>query len=149
MVTTAFVAFERIGARGMQPVRVGISGSYGGLNLGDEAVLEVMVRQLRASVPAEITVFSRDTEDTLRRHDIDHAIPIRQMTRAGGAIPPSLETGRVVPFDPEVFKLTALDLLDDAGVQYLLHAFASVPIRAGRLRPNRYFPEQNDLLPWA
>ena len=66
---------------GMQPVRVGISGSYGGLNLGDEAILEVIVRQLRASLPAEVTVFSRDTEDTLRHHDVDHAVPIRQMTR--------------------------------------------------------------------
>ncbi len=64
-----------------QPYRVGISGSYGGLNLGDEAILESMVRQLRASVPAEITVFTRDVDDTLRRHDVDHAIPIRGMTR--------------------------------------------------------------------
>jgi polysaccharide pyruvyl transferase CsaB len=65
----------------MQPYRVGISGSYGGLNLGDEAILESMVRQLRASVPAEITVFTRDADDTLRRHDVDHAVPIRGMTR--------------------------------------------------------------------
>ena len=66
---------------GVQPHRVGISGSYGGLNLGDEAILESMVRQLRASIPAEITVFTRDPEDTLRRHDVDHAVPIHQMTR--------------------------------------------------------------------
>ncbi len=50
---------------------------------------------------------------------------LERLIRAGGAIPPSLETGYVVPFDPEIFKLTALDLLDEAGVQYLLHAFAS------------------------
>jgi hypothetical protein len=50
---------------------------------------------------------------------------LERLVRAGGAIPPSLETGYVVPFDPEIFKLTALDLLDDAGVQFLLHAFAS------------------------
>jgi hypothetical protein len=30
-----------------------------------------------------------------------------------------------VPFDPEVFKLVALELLDEAGVRFLLHAFAS------------------------
>jgi hypothetical protein len=34
-----------------------------------------------ASIPAEITVFTRDVDDTLRRHDVDHAIPIRGMTR--------------------------------------------------------------------
>jgi len=65
----------------MQPYRVGILGSYGGLNLGDEAILESMVRQLRASVPAEITVFTRDVDNTLRRHDVDHAVLIRGMTR--------------------------------------------------------------------
>jgi hypothetical protein len=44
---------------------------------------------------------------------------------AGGAIAPSLATGYVVPFDPEWFKLIALELLDEAGVQFLFHAFAS------------------------
>jgi flavin-dependent dehydrogenase len=42
-----------------------------------------------------------------------------------GAIPPSPETGYTVPFDPEHYKLATLDLLDDAGVQFLFHAFAS------------------------
>jgi len=50
---------------------------------------------------------------------------LERLIHAGGVIPPSLETGYVVPFDPEIFKLTALDLLDEAGVPYLLHAFAS------------------------
>ncbi|MEX0746075.1 MAG: hypothetical protein WD118_10785 [Phycisphaeraceae bacterium] len=46
--------------------RVGISGSYGGLNLGDEAMLQCMVAEMRQSVPVEITVFSRNPQDTLR-----------------------------------------------------------------------------------
>jgi hypothetical protein len=50
---------------------------------------------------------------------------LEKLVNAGGAIPPSLATGYVVPFDPEWFKLTALDLLDEAGVQFLFHAFAS------------------------
>jgi glycine/D-amino acid oxidase-like deaminating enzyme len=50
---------------------------------------------------------------------------LERLVRAGGAIPPSLATGYVVPFDPEIFKLVALDLLDEAGVQFLFHAFAS------------------------
>jgi glycine/D-amino acid oxidase-like deaminating enzyme len=48
-----------------------------------------------------------------------------RLIKAGGAIAPSLKTGYVVPFDPEIFKLAALDLLDEAGVRYLFHAFAS------------------------
>src|SRR5258706_9161295 len=57
---------------------------------------------------------------------------LERLVRAGGAIPPSLATGYVVPFDPEWFKLTALDLLDEAGVQFLFHAFASGVIGKSR-----------------
>jgi polysaccharide pyruvyl transferase CsaB len=64
-----------------RPYRVGISGSYGGLNLGDEAILEGILRELRASVPVEVTVFSRNPEDTLRRHKVERAVPVRDMSR--------------------------------------------------------------------
>lgn len=50
---------------------------------------------------------------------------VKRLIERGGAIPPSLQTGYVVPFDPEVFKLVAFELLDEAGVEFLLHAFAS------------------------
>src|SRR5918992_4086861 len=50
---------------------------------------------------------------------------LNRLVQANGAIPPSLKTGYVVPFDPEVFKLIALDLLDEAGVAFLFHAFAT------------------------
>lgn len=50
---------------------------------------------------------------------------LARLVKMGGAISPSLKTGYVIPFDPEIFKLIALDLLDEAGVQYLFHAFAS------------------------
>lgn len=50
---------------------------------------------------------------------------LERLVRADGAIEPSEETGYVVPFDPEIFKLVALQMLDDAGVEYLFHAFAS------------------------
>lgn len=53
--------------------RVTITGSYGGYNLGDEAILASMVSQLRASAPVEITVFSGKPEDTMHRHDVDRA----------------------------------------------------------------------------
>jgi hypothetical protein len=50
---------------------------------------------------------------------------LKRLVSVGGAIPPTLATGYVVPFDPEWFKLVALDLLDEAGVHLLFHAFAS------------------------
>lgn len=58
--------------------RVAISGSYGGLNLGDEAILEVILRELRASVDVDVVVFSRNAKDTERRHKV-RAVPIREM----------------------------------------------------------------------
>ena len=50
---------------------------------------------------------------------------LEKLVKAGGAIEPSLATGYVVPFDPEWFKLIALEMLDEAGVQFLFHSFAS------------------------
>ncbi len=43
----------------------------------------------------------------------------------GGAMAPSLQTGYVCPFDAEAFKTVALQMLDEAGVDYLLHALAT------------------------
>jgi glycine/D-amino acid oxidase-like deaminating enzyme len=57
-----------------------------------------------------------------------------RLVRTGGAIPPSPGTGYTVPFDPEAFKLTALELLDEAGVQFLFHAFASDVVDDGPVR---------------
>jgi flavin-dependent dehydrogenase len=58
---------------------------------------------------------------------------LKRLVAAGGALFPSEQTGFVVPFDPEVFKLVALDLLDEAGVSFLLHAFATDVIGSPRL----------------
>jgi FAD dependent oxidoreductase len=57
---------------------------------------------------------------------------LERLVAAGGAVAPSEQTGFVVPFDPEVFKLVALELLDEAGVQFLFHAFATDVIGNGR-----------------
>ena len=57
---------------------------------------------------------------------------LERLVSGGRRDPPSLATGYVVPFDPEWFKLIALDLLDEAGVQFLFHAFASGVLRGQR-----------------
>jgi polysaccharide pyruvyl transferase CsaB len=58
--------------------RVAISGSYGGMNLGDEAILEVILRDLRANADVDVVVLSYNAKDTERRHKV-RAIPIREM----------------------------------------------------------------------
>jgi hypothetical protein len=57
---------------------------------------------------------------------------LERLEAAGGSVRPSAQTGFVVPFDPEVLKLVALDLLDEAGVQVLLYALAAGVIGAPR-----------------
>jgi hypothetical protein len=49
---------------------------------------------------------------------------LERLVAAGGAVPPSLDTGYTVPFDPELFKMVALEMLHEAGVKFLFHALA-------------------------
>jgi len=62
-------------------LQIGISGSYGGMNLGDEAILDGILTRLRAVVAADVTVFSRNPADTLRRHKVERAVSPRDFTR--------------------------------------------------------------------
>jgi polysaccharide pyruvyl transferase CsaB len=67
----------------MSAAKIGITGSYGGMNLGDEAILQSILEQLRREMPGcEVTVFSRDAEDTKRRHKVERAVPVRKLSRA-------------------------------------------------------------------
>jgi hypothetical protein len=50
---------------------------------------------------------------------------VEQLVAMQGAIPPSFETGYIVPFDPEILKIAAIQMIDAAGVDTLVHAFAS------------------------
>lgn len=58
---------------------------------------------------------------------------VDRLVKAGGAFAPSSKTGFMVPFDPEIFKLQALEMLDLAGVEFLFHSFASGVIKEGKV----------------
>ena len=61
---------------------VGLVGSYGGLNVGDEAILTVAIAQLRKAIAGvQITVFSRDCKHTERHHDVDRLVAAREAVR--------------------------------------------------------------------
>lgn len=65
----------------MRPT-IGILGSYGGLNIGDEAILTCIVERLRSARPAaELVVFSRRPEHTVKRHQVDRVVPWRGVSR--------------------------------------------------------------------
>lgn len=65
----------------MRALRIGISGSYGGFNLGDEAILAGIISELRKSNSVEITVFSLNPNDTAKRHQVERTINVRQLPR--------------------------------------------------------------------
>jgi polysaccharide pyruvyl transferase CsaB len=117
-----------------EPFRVGISGSYGGLNLGDEAILEAIVRELRASVPVEITVLSRNVEDTLTRHGVERALPVRTMSRE--EMRPEIDRldlfilgGGGILFDGEVHTyLREVMLSHEQGVPVMVYAVSAGPL---------------------
>ncbi len=118
----------------MKKFSVGISGSYGGLNLGDEAILQSIISQLRATVPVEITVFTRNAEDTARRHQVDHTVQVRDLTRL--EVKPEIERldllilgGGGILFDKEadVF-LRELEIASQLGVKTMVYAVGVGPL---------------------
>ena len=117
-----------------KPYRVGILGSYGGLNLGDEAILEGIFGELRASMPVEITVFSRNPADTLERHRVDRAVPVRDMSRE--QVRPEIARldlfilgGGGILFDAEVgIYLRDVMLAHEEGVPVLVYAISAGPL---------------------
>lgn len=107
-----------------QPYRVGISGSYGGLNLGDEAILQSIIQQLSQSLPVEITVFTRDVEDTRRRHPrVARVAPVRELAR-----------NEVLP------EVERLDLLILGGGGILFDAEAKIYMREVELAREKSIP---------
>ncbi len=50
---------------------------------------------------------------------------LHRLIEKGGALAPTEQTGFVVPFDHEIMKIVSQQMLDEAGVKYLLHSFAS------------------------
>jgi polysaccharide pyruvyl transferase CsaB len=119
----------------MSGPKIGITGSYGGLNLGDEAILQSMLEQLRRELPgAEITVFSRDAEDTKRRHKVERAIPVRKLSRA--EIMPELEQldlllfgGGGILYDADArMYLREVQVAKEHGVPVMLFAVGAGPL---------------------
>jgi polysaccharide pyruvyl transferase CsaB len=119
----------------MNAPKVGITGSYGGLNLGDEAILQSIVEQLRRDVPGvEITVFSRNAEDTKRRHKVERAVAVRKLSRA--EIVPEVERldllifgGGGIIYDAEArIYLREVQVAKEHGVPVMLFAVGAGPL---------------------
>jgi polysaccharide pyruvyl transferase CsaB len=123
----------------MEPVprkpRIGISGSYGGMNLGDEAILEGILCELRAAVEAEVTVFSKNPPDTLARHRVERALNPTMLTRK--EITPAIREldllvlgGGGILFDGEAEAyLREVLIAHEVGVPVLVYAISAGPLQ--------------------
>ena len=114
--------------------RVVLAERYGFLGGNATAALVMPLMSFHTQIPTPDRKENASGATTLLPTDHGPGDPIvggvlrrllERLVRAGGAIAPSLDTGYTVPFDPEWFKLVALELLDEAGVELLFHAFAS------------------------
>jgi polysaccharide pyruvyl transferase CsaB len=121
-------------------VRIGISGSYGGMNLGDEAILQGIVSQIRSTIPASITVFTRNPADTLARHGVERAIPVRELTRK--EITPEIQNldvfilgGGGILYDREVDGyLREVLLAQELGVPVFVYGISAGPLTTSSAR---------------
>jgi polysaccharide pyruvyl transferase WcaK-like protein len=120
--------------------RIGISGSYGGLNLGDEAILQSIVAQLRATVPCEITVFSLDAKDTAARHKVERCIPVRDLSR--DEVRPEIAEldlfilggGGILYDDAAAVYLREVELAQEHSVPVLVYAVSAGPLHDAAAR---------------
>jgi polysaccharide pyruvyl transferase CsaB len=115
--------------------KVGIAGSYGGLNMGDEAILHCIISELRRSLPVEITVFSRNPEDTLRRHPVEKAFAVREMTRGEACremkgLDLFIFGGGGILFDSEAeIYMREVQLANDMGIPVMVYAVSAGPLK--------------------
>jgi polysaccharide pyruvyl transferase CsaB len=120
--------------------RVGIRGSYGGLNLGDEAILHSLLAQLRSTTPAEVTVFSRDKADTEERHRVERVVGVDDLSRDEARAEVSrldllVFGGGGILFDKELETfLREVQLAHELGVPVAVYAISAGPLTEQRSR---------------
>ncbi len=119
----------------MSTTAIGLVGSYGGLNAGDEAILTVAIVQLREAIPdAEIIVFTRDCEHTEAHHDVDRVVAARDTEREEmlaeiDRLDVMLLGGGGILYDREAETyLRTVRLAQDAGVPTVTYAIGAGPL---------------------
>lgn len=116
-------------------LKIGISGSYGGMNLGDEAILQSIINGIRANIEAEITVFTRNPEDTMNRHRVERVVPVRKLGRK--EVIPEVERldlliigggGILYDADAKAYLREAV-IAHEKGVPFMLFAIGAGPLK--------------------
>jgi len=119
----------------MTAATVGLAGSYGGLNAGDEAILTVAINQLRQAIEdVEIVVFSRDREHTGSHHDVERVVDARdsgreQLMAEIGRLDLLLLGGGGILYDREADSyLHLVRVAQEAGVATATYAIGAGPL---------------------
>jgi polysaccharide pyruvyl transferase CsaB len=115
--------------------RIGLLGSYGGLNVGDEAILTSIVTSLREAWPfAEIVVFSRDAGHTRLNYPVDRVVDAREGRRAVvaeeiGQLDLLVLGGGGLLYDTEArVYLREVRLAQEAGIPTVAYAIGAGPL---------------------
>ncbi|GIH11868.1 polysaccharide pyruvyl transferase family protein [Rugosimonospora africana] len=116
-------------------MRIGISGSYGGLNLGDEAILAVLLGELgQRGVGDEYVIFSRERDFTQKRYPSARVVAVREIDRtAAHAEVARLDAlvlgGGGVLFDGEATTfLREVEIAQELGIPTLALAVGAGPL---------------------
>jgi polysaccharide pyruvyl transferase CsaB len=110
------------------------------MNLGDEAILEGILGALRATIAAEVTVFSRNPADTLARHQVEHAISARALTRRQmvpeiRALDLLILGGGGILYDRDAEEyLREVSIANELGIPVMLYAISAGPLVTGSAR---------------
>ncbi|MCC6345640.1 MAG: polysaccharide pyruvyl transferase family protein, partial [Nitrospirales bacterium] len=117
------------------PFKIGIYGSYGGMNLGDEAILQTTISGIRDNIDAEITVFTHNPDDTSRRHGVERTVAVRKLGRK--EIMPEVERldllligGGGILYDAAArMYLREAFIAHDKGIPYMIYGVGAGPLR--------------------
>lgn len=115
-------------------INIGISGSYGGTNLGDEAILQSMINQIKETGPCHITIFTQNTEDTLIRHKIDRAIMAKKLSRREVTeeikkLDLFILGGGGILYDSAVsYYLREVEIANEVGIPVFIYAISAGPL---------------------
>lgn len=115
--------------------KIGISGSYGGMNLGDEAILQSIIRGLRNAITVEITIFSRNPEDSRKRYPLERVVGARALSI--NEVKPEVERldllilgGGGLLYDKDVkHYLREVKIAKDLSIPVMLYGISAGPLK--------------------
>ncbi|MGW1028012.1 polysaccharide pyruvyl transferase family protein [Streptomyces sp. NPDC002577] len=125
------------GTAGARAPAIGVLGSYGGINIGDESILTCVLGCLRACRPdARLVVFSRNPEHTRAHHGAADAVTCwegisqQQMRQSLSGLDLLVLGGGGVLYDSEARRyLRLVSAAQDLGVRTFAYAVGAGPLR--------------------